>query len=177
LNDAEYWKQRHRVRTEPDYQGADLTRAQYRPQVERPPILFKLLDGKPVINGSARLSSDYGYRLDPFTSREAFHSGVDIAAAFGTPVHAPTAGTVTFAGIREDHGRTVDVATPDGSTLRFSHLNDISVVVGAKVASGSQVGTVGNDGQSTGAHLHFEVIRDGKAINPASVGDLVMIGG
>jgi murein DD-endopeptidase MepM/ murein hydrolase activator NlpD len=149
---------------------------QYQPKVERPPILFKLLDGKPVINGSASLSSDYGYRIDPFTSREAFHSGVDIAAAIGTPVHAPAAGIVTFAGVREDHGRTVDVLTPNGSTLRFSHLNEFSVAVGAKIAAGAQVGTVGTDAQSTGAHLHFEVIRDGKAINPASIGDLVMIG-
>jgi murein DD-endopeptidase MepM/ murein hydrolase activator NlpD len=96
------------------------------------------------------------------------HHGLDFAAAAGTPVHAVLAGVVTSAGSEGGYGLSVVVRHADGLTTRYAHLSRIDVRVGQAVAAGTVVGRVGSTGVSTGAHLHFEVVVDGRAIDPAT---------
>ncbi len=138
------------------------------------PIRFA--PGAPVINGPARFTSGYGYRIDPFTQSRLFHEGVDIAAPRGTPVHAPTAGVVTFAGAKGAYGRLVELQLADTSTMRLGHLDEIKVQAGDQVAGGDVVGTVGLDSTSTGAHLHLEVFVSGKSRDPQTIDQLVLFG-
>jgi murein DD-endopeptidase MepM/ murein hydrolase activator NlpD len=97
------------------------------------------------------------------------HSGVDIAAHFGTPIEAAAAGTVIFAGWQSGYGNTILIEHEDGWITRYAHAASLLVSVGDVVDDGEQIATVGSSGRSTGAHCHFEVIRNGRCINPLSV--------
>jgi murein DD-endopeptidase MepM/ murein hydrolase activator NlpD len=176
--EVEYWKPLPRLRVEPGVAGggANVVKVRQEAQLDRVPVVFVLSDSKPVIKDKARPTSGFGFRPDPTTGREAFHAGVDVGAAIGTPVHAPTAGRITFTGEKASCGRVAELTLANGAVMRFCRLDSIAVSTGYEVTAGTQIGTVGTDAESTGPHLHFEVIRDGKAINPASVGNLVMIG-
>ncbi len=114
------------------------------------------------------LSSRYGMRADPFTGERAAHRGVDIANRFGAPVLATSRGVVTFAGKMKDFGYMVDVEHGYGYKTRYGHLASIAVKVGDEVSDSQLVGRVGSSGRSTGPHLHYEVHRNGKSLNPAS---------
>jgi murein DD-endopeptidase MepM/ murein hydrolase activator NlpD len=81
---------------------------------------------------------------------------------------------VTFAGDKGPNGRVVELDLGDGVTMKFAHLDDISVAVGAAVKTGGTIGTVGNTGRSTGSHVHVEVYRNGKAYDPESVENLTL---
>jgi murein DD-endopeptidase MepM/ murein hydrolase activator NlpD len=114
------------------------------------------------------VSSGFGQRSDPFTGRTAFHEGVDIASRFGSPIKAMGGGVVSYAGEKEGYGQVVEVTHGNGYTTRYAHCKTVLVRVGDRVAKGQDVALVGTTGRSTGPHLHFEVLRDGKAVDPRS---------
>jgi len=119
-----------------------------------------------LVGGPATISSEYGLRRDPFTRRPAFHTGVDIAAPAGTPIYPMAAGTVVFSGWRGGYGRTVIVRHADGLESLYAHNARNLVRAGDIVDAQTPLGTVGESGRSSGPHLHFEVRRDGRAVNP-----------
>jgi len=114
------------------------------------------------------LSSRFGMRADPFTGERAVHRGVDIANRFGAAVLATSRGVVTFAGKMKDFGYMVDVEHGYGYKTRYGHLSSLAVKVGDEVSDNQLVGRVGSSGRSTGPHLHYEVHRNGKSLNPAT---------
>jgi len=117
--------------------------------------------------GAVRISSEYGKRRDP-KRRHVYrhHNGVDIRAPKGSPVMAFKGGTVIRADRFSSYGLTVEVRQYDGLVARYAHLNEIYVKKGDEVDSGFYVGEVGRTGRATGSHLHFELLRDGKSLNP-----------
>jgi len=123
----------------------------------------------PIKNGI--VTSAFGRRKDPFIQRTKQHNGMDIVARAGTPVLAPSAGVVTLVRkhykARETLGRVVVIDHGNGIRTRYGHLKRITVRKGQKVNRYDQIAEVGNTGRSTGPHLHYEVINDGKFRNPA----------
>jgi murein DD-endopeptidase MepM/ murein hydrolase activator NlpD len=112
------------------------------------------------------VTSDFGHRLDPFTAERIMHKGLDIAAAHGTPIVAPSDGLVIFAGVEGGYGKVLVLDHGYGVKTRFAHMADIGVKVGDRVKRGDHVGLLGNTGRSTGPHLHYEVRVNGVPENP-----------
>ncbi|MCK9443789.1 MAG: M23 family metallopeptidase [Tissierellaceae bacterium] len=108
------------------------------------------------------ISSRYGMRWG------RMHNGLDIAAKMGTPINAADGGTVVFAGTKSTYGKMVEVDHGNGYKTRYAHCSSILVKVGDKVYKGQHIANVGNTGNSTGPHLHFEVLKNGKNQNPAN---------
>ncbi len=121
----------------------------------------------PVSRGS--ITSRYGPRLNPFSGREEFHSGLDIGARMGAGVYAARAGTVLEASSNAILGRHVIIAHPGGYQTVYGHLSAIGVTIGERVATGALIGAVGMTGEATGPHLHFEVRHGGETRDPASL--------
>lgn len=121
---------------------------------------------KRLVGGPATISSAYGLRRDPFTRRPAFHTGVDIAAPAGARIYPMARGMVVFSGWRGGYGRTVIVRHADGLESLYAHTARNLVRVGDIVDTQTPLGAVGDSGRSSGPHLHFEVRRDGRAVNP-----------
>jgi murein DD-endopeptidase MepM/ murein hydrolase activator NlpD len=115
---------------------------------------------------NARLSSRFGNRRDPFTRRSAFHSGIDYAAPTGTPVYAPADGVVTRARRTGGYGLMIELDHAHGLSTRFAHLSRMLVSPGTQVRRGDVIGRIGSTGRSTGPHLHYEVRRGTRAIDP-----------
>jgi murein DD-endopeptidase MepM/ murein hydrolase activator NlpD len=113
-----------------------------------------------------RVSSRFGYRIDPFSKRSAFHGGVDIAAPTGTPVFATRDGVVVKAASQGGYGKLVRVRHAYGYETYYGHLSRINVKAGQKVRKGERLGLVGSTGRSTGPHLHFEVRKNGSRRRP-----------
>ncbi|MEO7743441.1 MAG: M23 family metallopeptidase [Usitatibacter sp.] len=111
-------------------------------------------------------SSNYGYRIDPITGRNTFHTGVDLIAPPGTPVVAAAGGMVSTVGYAAEYGNIVEVDHDNGLTTRYAHLSKSSVKVGDVVMKGQLIAQVGATGRTTGPHLHFEVREKGIALNP-----------
>lgn len=120
----------------------------------------------PVNSSDFDLSSGFGPRMDPFTGRYAFHSGMDFAGPWGTAVRATAAGTIVFAGVRGGYGNMVEIDHGMGLHTRYGHLSRITVRVGMKVEKGAAIGRVGSTGRSTGPHVHYEVWYDDVVRNP-----------
>ena len=114
----------------------------------------------------AHLGSSFGNRDDPFTGRRAFHAGLDFSAGQGTAIRAAAGGTVMFAGFKPDFGWVVEIEHGNGLTTRYAHASRLRIRAGALVTPGDLIAEVGSTGRSTGAHLHFEVLRNGEAIDP-----------
>ncbi len=112
------------------------------------------------------ISSYYGYRRDPFTGRRAFHSGIDIVARYGAPVRATADGIVWRVGYSRGLGRYVKIKHKHGFMTVYGHLRKYVVKRGERVKKGEIIGYVGNTGRSTGPHLHYEVRRWGRSLNP-----------
>jgi murein DD-endopeptidase MepM/ murein hydrolase activator NlpD len=112
------------------------------------------------------LSSTMGHRIDPINGGDDFHAGLDIAAERGQPVYVTAAGTVTHVGFQGGYGNLIVVDHGFGLETRYGHLLNYSVKNGAKVKRGDVIGHVGNTGRSTGYHLHYEVLANGKLLNP-----------
>jgi len=123
----------------------------------------------PIANPSPghSISSTFGVRPDPLLGTPAMHSGLDFRASVGSPAHVTADGTVIKAGWNGGYGRMVEVEHADGFTTRYAHLSKILVSEGQKLSAGDIVGNVGSSGRSTGPHLHYEVRRNGDALNPA----------
>lgn len=113
-----------------------------------------------------RISSRYGYRYHPIFHRRMMHTGLDIAARYGSPIRAALAGRVVFAGRKGGYGKTVVLDHANGYETLYGHCSKILVKRGQTVKKGQQIATVGNTGISTGPHLHFEVEQHGKRMNP-----------
>jgi murein DD-endopeptidase MepM/ murein hydrolase activator NlpD len=112
------------------------------------------------------ISSFFGLRKDPFSSQVKFHRGIDLAAPEGMKVVAALPGRVISAGYESGYGNTVLIEHEGGIKTRYGHLASINVRQGDMVTSENALGTVGSTGRSTGPHLHFEVIRMGKQVDP-----------
>jgi murein DD-endopeptidase MepM/ murein hydrolase activator NlpD len=113
-----------------------------------------------------RITSHFGLRADPLGKGERRHAGIDIAAPVGTPVKAMAAGTVVFSGSAGGYGNLVAIDHGNGVTTRYAHNRALLVSVGQRVTLGQEIAQVGSTGRSTGPHLHFEVLRDGQAVDP-----------
>ncbi|MGC2461127.1 MAG: M23 family metallopeptidase [Steroidobacteraceae bacterium] len=120
--------------------------------------------GRPVRQGY--ISSYFGERMDPFDGEEAFHKGVDFASAAGSDVLAVASGIVTWAGPREGYGNLVELNHGNGYVTRYAHAARTLVTVGDQVERGQAIAVVGSSGRSTGPHVHFEVVKDGRQIDP-----------
>jgi len=112
------------------------------------------------------ISSSFGVRRDPLLGTPAMHAGIDFRVPSTTPVRATGAGTVVKAGRNGGYGRMVEIDHGDGLSTRFAHLSKVSVSVGQRVSRGEVIGNSGSSGRSTGPHLHYEVRRNGVAIDP-----------
>jgi murein DD-endopeptidase MepM/ murein hydrolase activator NlpD len=123
-------------------------------------------EGRPVTAGF--ISSYFGEREDPFTGHEAYHKGVDFAGTAGANVVAVAAGVVTWAGERSGYGNLVEINHGDGFVTRYAHNERTLVAVGQTVKRGDPVALMGSTGRSTGPHVHFEVIRNGRPVDPLS---------
>jgi len=121
--------------------------------------------GRPVTWGW--LSSRFGRRTDPFTGRPAWHAGVDFAGKEGADIVSVGAGVVTWAGDRYGYGMMVEVNHGGGITTRYAHAEEVDVSVGDIVKQGQVLAKMGSTGRSTGPHVHFEVRKNGKPIDPA----------
>lgn len=123
-----------------------------------------LPSGKPV--GQGFHSSGYGWRVDPFSGKMAFHEGLDFMASMGSPIYAAATGIVKFASHTPDYGNLVKIDHGAGLETRYAHASSLLVKVGERVKKGQLIGKVGSTGRSTGAHLHFEVRLKGTPLNP-----------
>ena len=122
------------------------------------------------------LSSSFGWRPDPFQGRARFHAGVDFRAAYGREVPTAAPGRVVFAGEHGGYGNSVVIEHEGGVQTRYAHLSTIDVSTGQELASGDVVGRVGQSGRATGPHLHFEVLLDGRRVDPTLVAQRVQGG-
>jgi murein DD-endopeptidase MepM/ murein hydrolase activator NlpD len=128
---------------------------------------FRWLSAMPTVTPTGGLfTSGFGVRRDPVNGRAAFHAGLDIAAPPGRAVHATADGVVVLAGPHGDLGNAVMISHGFGLTTRYGHLSATAVQAGQRVHRGDVLGYVGNTGHSTGYHLHYEVVKDGQAVNP-----------
>lgn len=112
------------------------------------------------------ISSDFGRRIDPITRRLAHHAGIDFTAPYGTPILASAGGRVRRAGPYGAFGRTVEIDHGKGLVTRYGHASRVLVRVGDILLPGQPIALVGSSGRSTGAHLHFEILRDGTQVPP-----------
>lgn len=112
------------------------------------------------------ITSRYGNRRDPFLGRLAFHGGIDFRTPTGTPIIATGSGVVVHAGRNGGYGKMVEIDHGNGITTRYAHLSAVEVRKGDHVAIGVRIGKSGSTGRSTGPHLHYEVRRNGNAVDP-----------
>ncbi|BAV64500.1 M23 family metallopeptidase [Sphingobium cloacae] len=118
---------------------------------------------------SGRISSGYGQRRHPILGYTRMHAGVDFAARYGSPIYAVTDGTVSYAGRHGGHGNYVRLEHGGGLATGYAHMSRIAAVSGQRVRRGQVIGYVGSTGLSTGPHLHYELYRNGRTVNPLSV--------
>jgi murein DD-endopeptidase MepM/ murein hydrolase activator NlpD len=119
------------------------------------------------VNG--HITSYFGYRYHPILHFTRFHAGLDIGAAWGSPIVAAADGTVTSAGWAGGYGRQVQIAHSGGLSSSYNHMSEIAAAPGSYVHAGQVIGYVGSSGLSTGPHLHFEVRENGTPVNPLGV--------
>lgn len=117
-----------------------------------------------VAPGSVAVSQQYGNRSSRYA--DGVHKGVDIAAPYGSPVLSATGGKVVSAGDGGAYGNTILIKAPDGTLHRYGHLSKLGVQEGDKIRGGQRIGSVGSTGNSTGNHLHYEVSKDGRTVDP-----------
>ena len=133
-------------------------------QLER---VSRMPAGWPLSRGIGRITSTFGYRIDPFNRRVSRHNAMDISARHGTPVCATASGRVVEAGYDGDFGNKIVIGHGNGMETVYAHLSKMDVKPGQTVKRGDIIGRVGTTGRSTGAHLHYEVHVNGTPVNPA----------
>ena len=124
-----------------------------------------VIAGRPVNKGW--MSSSYGSRTDPFSGGRDWHRGVDFAGKLGADIVAVAAGVVTWSGERAGYGTMIEISHGEGYVTRYGHNQANLVEVGDVVKRGDVIATMGSSGRSTGPHVHFEVLRGGKPVNPS----------
>ena len=112
------------------------------------------------------LTGTFGGRSDPFTGEPGYHQGIDISTEKGQPIYATADGTVESASYTGDYGNLIVLQHGFGLTTRYGHLGSFAAKTGQTVKRGDVIGYVGSTGRSTGAHLHYEILANGKLINP-----------
>lgn len=122
--------------------------------------------GRPVKKGW--LSSRFGERIDPITGKQAWHNGIDFAGKEGAEVNTVAAGVVVYAGPRNGYGRMVEVNHGGGFSTRYGHHKELKVKVGDIVKKSQTIGLMGSSGRSTGPHVHFEVFKNGRVVDPST---------
>jgi murein DD-endopeptidase MepM/ murein hydrolase activator NlpD len=120
--------------------------------------------GRPVKKGW--ISSYFGMRNDPFTGKRTMHKGMDFSGKSGSEIVAVAAGVVTWAGDRYGYGKMIEINHGKGYITRYGHNEEILVEVGDRIKQGQVIARMGSTGRSTGPHVHFEVVRNGKTIDP-----------
>lgn len=125
---------------------------------------WRLPSGRPTRSGW--LSSAYGYRTHPLNGRRQFHRGVDLAGKAGDPVEAVASGVVIWSGPKDGYGNLLEVDHRNGFVTRYGHNAENLVAMGELVKQGQVIATMGSTGRSTGPHVHFEVLKNGKQVNP-----------
>lgn len=126
----------------------------------------QLLPTAPPV-GSGLFSSNFGWRIDPFTGFHAFHEGIDFMGEIGTPIRAAAGGVIVTSELHPQYGNMIEIDHGNDLVTRYGHASKRTVKVGDVVLRGAKIGEVGNTGRSTGPHLHFEVRLRGVAQNPA----------
>ncbi len=116
-----------------------------------------------------KVSSGFGWRLDPYNGKPSWHNGVDVKAKSGTAINAADDGVVTFAGHNEEFGNMVVIEHPNGLKTIYAHAESLDVKVGDAVIKGTEIAKVGSSGRASGPHLHFEIRKNDMPINPESV--------
>lgn len=129
------------------------------------PIHARPVDALPV---DGIISSPFGERIHPITGKTKEHHGIDIAASKGQEIYAVRSGVVRFAGDKGGYGKTVEIKHQDGTVSRYAHADKIHVRVGDRIEAGECIADVGSTGHSTGPHLHFEIHKFGKPIDPTT---------
>lgn len=125
-----------------------------------------LISGRPIEKGKGALSSYYGVRKDPFSGEPAIHRGLDFSGTQGDNVLATGTGVVTWAGERSGYGELIEIDHGKGYTTRYGHNATLLVKVGDIVSKGQTIATMGSTGRSTGAHVHYEVLRNAQQVDP-----------
>jgi len=119
----------------------------------------------PIVDGW--FSSNFGWRIDPFSGQKAFHEGIDFPANVGTPIVAAASGKVIFADVHPQYGKMIEIDHGNGLVSRYAHASKLLVKEGDLVVRGQEIARVGATGRATGPHLHFEVRLNGAPQNPA----------
>jgi len=163
--------------TLPFQQGLDDLEAEFDRQLTQLEVLENLLrdreidkallpSGMPVAQGY--VSSSFGGRTDPINGHSGVHLGVDFGAPAGSPILAVADGLVTYAGTRSGYGKVIEIDHGNGFVTRYAHASAFIARPGQRVRTGEAIARVGSTGRSTGPHCHFEVWRNGRAVNPMS---------
>lgn len=122
-----------------------------------------------LLENYSRISSDFGYRIDPINHQKRFHNGIDIAAKEGTPITAPVDGVIIESGFNGGYGNYLKLICNNGFEWRFAHLKNIEVESGYKINRGDKLGSVGMTGRATGPHLHLEIREQGIPFDPLAI--------
>jgi murein DD-endopeptidase MepM/ murein hydrolase activator NlpD len=122
--------------------------------------------GRPIRRGWQ--SSPYGNRIDPITGKRAWHDGADFAGREGSDILAVASGVVSWSGYQNGYGNLIEVSHGDGLSTRYGHNAENLVEVGDLVRRGDVIALMGNTGRSTGPHVHFEVFKNGRTVDPAT---------
>ena len=145
-------------------QGLQMRLSSVRPFVERREALAAATPS--IWPAHGWLTGTFGGRADPFTGEPGFHQGIDISTEKGNPIYATADGIVESAAYTGDYGNLIQIRHGFGLTTRYGHLSGFAVKAGQTVSRGDVIGYIGSTGRSTGAHLHYEILANGKLINP-----------
>ena len=123
------------------------------------------ISGRPINKGWT--SSFFGKRADPFNGKPAWHEGMDFAGKEGADVISTGAGVVTWSSKRNNYGLFIEISHGGGLTTRYAHNSELLVEVGDIVSKGQAIAKMGSEGRSTGPHVHYEILKNGKPVNPS----------
>lgn len=115
---------------------------------------------------ATRVTSQFGEREDPFSSLSAIHTGIDIAGPWKSPIYAAADGVVIFSGVNGGYGNAIDIRHTSTYETRYAHMESLAVEKGDSVKKGDIIGYMGSTGRSTGVHVHFEILKQGKPVDP-----------
>jgi murein DD-endopeptidase MepM/ murein hydrolase activator NlpD len=124
---------------------------------------------QPILAKDPDITSEYGFRKNPFTRKLEYHGGIDLAASSGTGIYPALPGTVKFSGWQSGYGNVVIVDHGNGLDTLYAHNSSNKVQAGQTVKANTLLGKVGSTGDSTGPHVHFEVHVAGKPVNPTTL--------
>ncbi|MFW6358239.1 MAG: murein hydrolase activator EnvC family protein [Chroococcales cyanobacterium] len=122
--------------------------------------------GQLIYPSKGKITSKFGWRKHPISGKTRLHNGIDLGATYGTPIHAADSGTIIFSGWYGGYGNTVIIDHGDGFTTLYAHASKLYVTEDSNIQQGETIAAIGSSGLSTGPHLHFEVRKNGKPVDP-----------